>query len=240
MIAPDNAIPVESLNRCREEFIEILSHVLRNQVAAMGGYADLVATSGELNADQTLFLERVQAGTDRLNRMLPALIDLMWIEAGIPLRQQSVALDQVAAEVVADLEILAASRNIQIKLAVAEPLPDIRGDAARLKQALAEIVRNACVYSPLESSVSVEIWGDQKAVYCAIADQGIGINALDQDLIFDRLYRSADQRVREIQGSGLGLTLANRIVRAHHGELKVVSQLDQGSIFTLAIPITAP
>ena len=237
MTDAENRIGLETLDQHRDRFIDSFAHALRNQIAAIGGYADLIEGSGSLNEDQQLFLKRVQSGVERLNHMLPSLIDLAWLEAEIPFPEQHLALDQLVAGVSASLEIQAGLKGIRITISIAEPPPLIPGDATRLKQALTEIIRNALCYSPSDSSVTIKLWRDQKTICCSVADQGIGISALDQELVFDRLFRSSDPRVRSVQGSGLGLTLANRIVRAHNGELKVASQLNQGSIFTISLPL---
>ncbi len=237
MIESENRISLETLDQHRDRFIDSFTHALRNQIAAIGGYADLIGGSGSLNEDQQLFLKRVQSGAERLNHMLPSLIDLAWLEAEIPFPKQHLALDQIVTSAAANLEIQAGLKGIRITHSIAEPPPLIAGDAMRLKQALIEVIRNALCYSPSGNSVTIKLWHDEKAIYCSIADQGIGISAMDQELVFDRLFRSSDPRVRSIEGSGLGLTLANRIVRAHNGELKVASQLNQGSIFTISLPL---
>ena len=94
-------------------------------------------------------------------------------------------------------------------------------------------------YSEPQQSVAIHAWSDTEEVYCSVADQGIGIADDEMELIFDRLYRSRDQRVLDIPGGGLGLTMARTIIERHGGDIWATSNLGEGSTFTFVLPSTS-
>jgi signal transduction histidine kinase len=86
--------------------------------------------------------------------------------------------------------------------------------------------------------VVVHAWHQDTDVYYTVADQGIGISEDDLEKIWDRLWRSADERVREIPGGGIGLAFARSIIKRHGGSISVESDLNEGSTFTFSLPLT--
>jgi signal transduction histidine kinase len=115
-------------------------------------------------------------------------------------------------------------------------MPLVMGDPERIRTVVYCLLQNAILYSQPEQTVAIHAWGDQQEVYCSVADRGIGISEDEILFIFDRLYRSRDDRVRDTSGGGLGLTIAKTIVRRHGGSLWAVSTLGEGSTFTFVLP----
>ncbi|MFQ3566562.1 MAG: HAMP domain-containing sensor histidine kinase [Aggregatilineales bacterium] len=226
----------QHLESRREMLIRAMAHDLRNPISAISGYADLIEKMGPINEAQTQFLNRVRQTTNKLYEVIEALIDLAWIEAGMPLRFMPLRLSGLIDEVIGGLNDAARARSITFAVSVQDPLPLIIGDPARLKLVFRHVIHNALLYSEPERLVAVHVWGDTREVHCKIADQGFGIAEDEIDLIFDRLYRSADERVRALPGGGVGLTLARRILVRHGGQIAVSSALDKGSVFTITLP----
>ena len=105
--------------------------------------------------------------------------------------------------------------------------------------ALHNLVGNALKYTPDGGKVTIGVEVDGKQVSVSVADTGIGISADDAERIFERFYRAKDPRVAKITGTGLGLTLAREVIRMHGGDITVESQIDQGSTFTMTLPVKA-
>ncbi len=223
----------------REAFVTTMAHDLRNPIAALIGYAELIDTVGELNADQQLFLSRVRTTANKLHDLAAELVDLAWMEAGMPLKHAPVALRQPIESAIAELTPMAQAKQITILVSVQDPLPLVMGDAERLRLVVYKLLHNAILYSGAEQMIAVHAWSDAEMVFCSVADRGIGISENDLALIFDRLYRSRDERVQALPGGGLGLTMARRIVHRHGGDLWAVSELDKGSAFTFKLPAVA-
>jgi signal transduction histidine kinase len=119
---------------------------------------------------------------------------------------------------------------------VQDPMPNVMGDPERIQVAIYNLLHNAILYSNAEQTVAIHAWGDAQEAYVSVADRGIGISDDELELIFDRLYRSRDERVRDTPGGGLGLTMARTIITRHGGDIWAVSNLGIGSTFTFVLP----
>lgn len=220
----------------REALVSAVSHDLRNPIAAMGGYAELVEKFGDLNDNQRRFTQRIQQTATKIHDVAGPLVDLAWIEAGLPLAHLPIQLTTTIRKVVDEMAPLAHERKITLAISIQSPMPPVMGDPEHITIAIRSLLHNAIVYAHPEQTVAIHAWGDTHEAYCSIADQGIGIADDELELIFDRLYRSRDQRVLEIPGSGLGLTIARTIMRRHGGDIWASSNLGEGSTFTFVLP----
>jgi signal transduction histidine kinase len=225
-----------SLESRREALISTMSHDLRNPISAIGGYAELVGQFGELNEQQQRFITRIRQTASKIYDVAAPLVDLAWIEAGMPLAHLPVRLHEIIYRTVRELDSLAARQNVTIAVSVQSPLPPLSGDPERIALVVHHLLQNAILYSHPDQSVAIHAWGDDHTIYCSVADQGIGIAEDELPFIFDRLYRSRDERVRNTSGGGIGLTIARTIVRRHGGAIWAVSTLGAGSTFTFILP----
>ncbi|MBE2269071.1 MAG: PAS domain-containing protein [Anaerolinea sp.] len=224
------------LDSRREALSTTMAHDLRNPISALAGYADLVARTGDLNHDQTYFLQRVRQTAQKLHDVAGELVDLVWLEAGMPLKHIPIEFRPVLDAVIEALTPLAENKQITIIVSVQDPLPLLIGDPDRIHQVLYKVLHNALLYSDEEQIVAVHAWGDDQQLYCSVADRGIGIAEDELDLVFDRLFRSKDERVLALPGGGLGLTIARRIVQRHGGDIWATSTFGRGSTFTFMLP----
>jgi PAS domain S-box-containing protein len=220
----------------RDALIHTITHDIRNPLMAMGGYIELVSKLGSLNLDQAQYLARAQTTIHKLYEALGELVDLAWLEAGIPLKHLPIQASDLIRRAIENLEPMARDKQITLAVAIQDPLPLVMGDEERLYQAIYNLVHNALLYSYNQTVVAVHSWGDTREVFFSVADQGIGIAEAEIDTIFDRLYRSTDERVKALPGAGLGLTIAKRIIVSQGGSIWVNSTLDDGSKFTFALP----
>lgn len=220
----------------REMLSKAIAHDLRNPISAIGGFADLVTRFGDLNAQQAKYIIRVRQTTNKLHEVVKSLVDLAWIEAGMPLRHVPIRFDEIIQKAVKELSDLAQKQSIGIAISLQTPLPVVMGDPARLQMVITNLLHNAIMYSDPESNIAVHAWGDDNEIYCSVADRGFGIDDTELELIFDRMYRSRDERVAEIPGGGLGLTVARTIIKRHGGDIWASSNLNHGSTFTFLLP----
>lgn len=224
------------LDSRREALSHSLAHDLRNPLSAISGFAELVAKFGELNTQQEKFLTRIRQTASKIHDMAKPLVDLAWIEAGMPLAHRPVQMSDIINQAVKELSALAQSRKNTIVISVQTPMPVIMGDPERMHIVVYNLLNNAIIYSEEEQSVVIHAWSDEQEVYCSVADRGIGISDDELDQVFDRMYRSRDERVREIPGGGIGLTIAKTIIERHGGDIWVASTLGGGSTFTFVLP----
>lgn len=226
-----------TLDAGRAALIRQVAHDFRNPLNALGGFADLAATEPNASPEQIEYLERIQRIADKLYNLAGTLVDLAWIESGMPLHMQPIVLSeaiQAAADALGD-DVM--RREAAITLELPDDLPPALGDAAHLQQAIAAIIRNALFYAPLGSEVRIRAERDEKTVRCIVQDRGYGFAPDELHKAFDRLWRSPDPRVQAIRGGGIGLTIARAIVERHGGQIAIESAPDTGTTVTLSLPI---
>lgn len=228
-----------NLESRRESLVKAMAHDLRNPISAIGGFADLISKFGDLNEDQLKFLTRIRQTTNKLYDVAGSLVELAWIEAGMPLAHEPIRLPEIIARAIDRVRAQARQKQIVIATSVQDPMPVIMGDPDRLSLVIYNLLHNALVYSEPEKMVVVHAWEHEREVYCSVADRGYGIADDELDLVFDRMYRSRDERVRDTPGGGVGLTLARTIITRHGGDIWASSNLGQGSTFTFVLPTVA-
>ena len=220
----------------REALLKAIAHDLRNPISAITGFADLVVKSGGLNETQTKFMTRIHQTSTKLYDVAGSLVDLAWIEAGMPLEHRPIQLRDIINKAVQQVTPTAQEKRIVIAISVQNPMPTVMGDPDRLQQVIYNLLHNAIIYSPSETTVAIHGWGDSSEVYCSVADRGIGIADDELDLVFDRMYRSSSEEVRNMPGAGLGLTIAKTIITRCGGDIWASSNLGEGSTFTFFLP----
>jgi two-component system, OmpR family, sensor histidine kinase ResE len=224
------------LDSRRESLSHTIAHDLRNPLSAISGFAELVAKFGELTPQQQKFLTRIRQTSSKIHDMAKPLVDLAWIEAGMPLAHRPVQMSEIIDHAVRELSFIAQANKVTIATSVQNPMPMVMGDPERLKIVIYNLLHNAVIYSQEEQPVVIHAWSDEQEVFCSVADRGIGIANDELDLVFDRMYRSRDERVREMAGGGLGLTVAKTIIGRHGGDIWAASTLGEGSTFTFVMP----
>jgi len=129
------------------------------------------------------------------------------------------------------------ARSQHLTLEVAEDLPLVHADPARLTQILINLLSNAYKYTPEGGGIHLRVWLQDGYVHCAVSDTGIGISPEDQARLFTKFFRSEDPAVRDMPGTGLGLCIVKSLVELQGGEIEVQSQPGQGTTFTFTVPV---
>ncbi len=217
----------------RAEFVALVAHDLRTPLAAViGSVQTLQQRRGDLSQEQRdALLAVIETEADRL----AALIDDVFATSRIDADTFSYAFADVdvgglVAEAVA---AAAAAREMEIVKHVAERLPVVRGDRARLRQVVSNLIDNAFNYSQPGGAIEVRATIANGGVAVAVIDQGDGIATADQELIFEQYGRVSGTAK---PGTGLGLYISRAIAEAHGGTLEVASAPGLGSTFTLMLP----
>jgi signal transduction histidine kinase len=230
------------VDRLKDEFIANISHELRSPLTSVKGYCDLLKMAGaSMSEQQRSFLSIIEANVGVLIEMINQLIDLSQIEAGtFGLVVTPVSLTRLVAEATARWHKQMADKG----LSLVEKLPDdaleIRGDEARLRWALDNLLSNAYNYTPAGGCVTVEARGQDGQVFVEVGDTGIGISEADQQYLFTRFFRAAHEEVMKVRGVGLGLYVVKAVAEAHGGHVQVHSKPGVGSVFTVALPVQGP
>jgi signal transduction histidine kinase len=221
----------------RADFVSLVSHELRTPMASVIGSArTLQARWRQLTPEQRdMFLALIADETDRLAELVGEVLDTSRIDAGT--FSYSFAAVDLAGLVEETVAAAALGQDaVAIVAQIPRALPSVRGDGARLRQVLSNLVDNAVKYSPEGRSVEVRATTVNGRVVVDVTDQGSGIAPSDQGLIFEKFGRVAGTSAKP--GSGLGLYIARAIAEAHGGTLEVTSAPGLGATFTLILPST--
>jgi signal transduction histidine kinase len=226
---------VRRLAALRADFVSLVSHELRSPMAAVIGSAlTLQQRWRELRPDQReAFLAVIADETTRLSVLVGDVLDTSRIEAGtFGYAFSDVDLAQVVRESVAAARL--GQDEIELKADLAPSLPHVRGDAARLRQLVDNLISNAVKFSTSGGQVRVAARAENGRVIVRVDDDGPGIQPDEQEHIFEKFGRAVGSAK---PGSGLGLFLARSFAEAHGGSLRVDSRPGEGAAFTLTIPL---
>ena len=223
----------------RHAFVAHTTHELRTPLTNIRLYVETAIDEGEHNpATRAKCLNVINGETRRLERIVGEMLSMAEIEAGsFKIKTDDVRLETVFEELRSDYQQQAIEKRIELSLNLPPKLPVIRGDRDKMMLALHNLVGNALKYTPDGGRVIINVEVTPKQLLVSVADNGIGISPDDAERIFERFYRAKDPRVAKITGTGLGLTIAREVVRMHGGDITVESQIDQGSTFTMTLPV---
>jgi PAS domain S-box-containing protein len=220
-------------------FISVISHELKTPVAIIKGYASTLRRP-DANWDEATLrdgLQVIEEEADRLDALIGNLLDVSRVQAGgLRLQFGPVDLPALAARVVQGIAATTDER-FEFQLRFPPDMPPVHADEERLRMVLGNLLGNAVKYSPDGGVIRVGGWTEDDRATVYVSDQGVGIAPEDQDRVFERFYRVDNKLGRQTQGAGLGLYLAQAIVRAHGGQLGVESQPGRGSRFVFDLPL---
>jgi signal transduction histidine kinase len=233
----------EEASRHKSEFLANMSHELRTPLNAVLGYTELILDNiyGEVSDKVREVLERVQNSGRHLLALINDVLDLSKIDAGqLTLSLDDYSMAEVMQTVSTAVEPLAAEKKLALRVAIPPDLPRGHGDERRITQVLLNFVGNAIKFTDAGEVVIRAMVSDGEFLV-AVSDTGPGIPEQDQQRIFEEFQQgdgSSGSGTRPKDGTGLGLTIAKRIVELHRGRVWVQSSPGQGSTFWFALPVT--
>ena len=228
----------QELDRSQEEFVSNASHELRTPMTSIRVLSDsLIGQENIPEETYQEFLRDISVEIDREARIIEDL--LLMTKSGTPadtLNIQSTDMNEFVLDLLKSIRPIAAASNVEL---VYESFRKVTAevDSNRLNQAFSNLVENAVKYNKPGGFVKVSLDADMGYFYLKITDNGIGIPEEALPHIFDRFYRVDKARSRDSGGTGLGLSIARSIILQHHGIIKVESALDEGTVFTVRIPL---
>lgn len=218
------------------------AHDLRSPAGSIRGFAEtlLLLARDRLEPRELDMLDRIVDASNRMLRIVEELLALAEVDDhGAALELEVCDLRAVVDEAVEVASISAADKEITLHLSAPASVP-VHADPGRLTQVLLNLLSNAVNYSNRGSDVEVTVDADDDEVRIAVADHGVGIPEDELDDLFEPFTRASSRPTEGESSTGLGLTIADRFVRAHHGQLAVTSTLGEGSVFTVTFPRSVP
>jgi PAS domain S-box-containing protein len=231
----------QDLENARLEFMRMVSHDIRAPLTSLSMLLESLNNGvyGSISQNGMRMIENCASGTQRIIRLVTQLLDLEKFEAG----QLQLMLDKIdlceLIESILELQPLASEKNVHIEVQVAPQAEELQitVDRDRISQVLINLVSNAIRYSPVNSRILVTADIADGMVEISVADQGPGIPAKSQAVIFERFQQLPDSAGLHKEGTGLGLNIARAIVESHGGVINVESEVRHGTKFTVALPL---
>ena len=221
--------------RLRDDVLGVVAHDLRNPVAAITMAATALRRRGPEGERRNLKpVESIIRTAGRMNRLIGDLLDVSLIEAGqLGIERARVSTRQLLLDSVEAQRPLASSASLEMRLELADDLPDVWGDHHRLLQVLENLVGNAIKFTPVQGRITVGAVPREGEVLFWVADTGSGISPDGLPHVFDRFWQA---RKGVHHGVGLGLPITRGIIEAHGGRIWVESTLGRGSVFFFTVP----
>lgn len=238
-LALDNARlhdTVRASLRSRDEMLGVVSHDLRNPVAAVKMLSRTLLAAGESDRTQAHeSIELIFQAAEQMDALIRDLLDVNRLDAGklaisaVPVEPSVLLTDSLQT-----LRPLVEEKGIALDLQIETALPKVAADRDRIQQTLSNLVGNAIKFSPAGSKIVVVARNDSESVVFSVLDGGRGIAAGDLPRIFDRYWQSSRT---DRQGAGLGLAIAKGIVEAHGGKIWIESRPGEGTIASFTLPL---
>lgn len=226
----------DEANKAKSQFLSRMSHELRTPLNAVLGFARLLEMD-ELNEDQNDNLRQIIKAGRHLLSLINEVLDISKIEAGeISLSLEPVDMHEVVDEVYSLMQPLAAQRNVALECSTPCPGLHLFADKQRLKQVLLNLVANGIKYNKQGGSVNISCMaGEEERYRIVVSDTGPGIAPDDIPKLFSPFERLGAE-TSDVEGTGLGLALAQRLVHLMHGTIGVTSPPGTGSAFWVELP----
>lgn len=235
-------------NRYKSDFLAMMSHELRTPLTSIIAFADLLkkstapqpGTASETDADVNSISKEIEANSQLLLTIINNILDMSRIDAGkAELNLEVVDFGDLVASVDTFIKPLATQRGIEVSFKVENNVPLAYADFDKLHHIFINLLSNALKFTPPKGEVGVSVSYDAQAdeVLLEVSDSGIGIALEKQKEIFERFRQIEPSISRTYNGTGLGLALVKEYSEMHGGTVAVQSELGQGSVFTIRIPV---
>jgi two-component system phosphate regulon sensor histidine kinase PhoR len=235
----DDITKLRQLETHRKEFVANVSHELRTPLTAIQGFIETLIDEELDKETRGKFLGIVQRHANRLRQIIEDLLALSNVERDS--EQTSIefnpgSLDQLIASSIDNCERKAKAKNIELAGHVEDKSLEYPLNSQLMEQALTNLIDNAIKYSPENTKIDVDLSASDSGISIKVKDEGPGIAPEHHERLFERFYSVDKARSREMGGSGLGLSIVKHIVRAHGGDIGVMSEMGKGTTFVISLP----
>ncbi len=238
-LARRSILPVDEAIRTQQQFIADASHELKTPIAVILANLDILKTSPDKTVrEEEKWIDSTKMEANRMSKLVNEMLFLARSDAAMDMHYnfRLINFSDVVEEVVLTTEALAFERNITLEADIAEN-SQVVGDFERLKQVVMILVENATKYVNENGTIQVELTsGPRRVEVLTVTNSGAPIPTEKAEHIFERFYRVDESRVREKGGYGLGLSIAQKIIEKHHGEIGLAFSNENGTCFEVRLP----
>jgi signal transduction histidine kinase len=228
------------LARLKSEFVSAVSHEFRTPLMSIR-YLSEMLDGGRVKGEdkKKIYYGKINKESERLSRLIENMLDFSKIEAGMKkYKFEDLTVEEMVKEVSGRFKEYMANKKMTFESEIPDSLPAVHADKEAISRALFNLLDNAVKYSGKNPEIYMRTFLDEETVFLEVQDKGIGISKDDQKKVFEKFYRSSHTASKNIEGSGIGLTLVEHIVKAHGGQVMMESDLGQGTRVTLQLPIS--
>lgn len=232
-------VRMQKLEKSRQEFVSNVSHELKTPITSIKVLAESLVMQEDAPIEMYReFMVDITDEIERENKIINDLLSLVKLDkTASEMNIASININELLEQLMKRLRPIAAKRNIEVVLESYRPVI-AEVDEVKLSLAISNLIENAIKYNVDEGWVRVSLNADHKFFYIKVSDSGVGIPEDAQDFIFERFYRVDKARSRETGGTGLGLSITRNAILMHRGAIKVYSKVNEGTTFTVRIPLS--
>lgn len=230
------ALELDQMENMRQEFISNVSHEIQSPLTSIRGFAKALENDLLSLEERHHYLSIIEEESMRLSRITEDLLRLAALESDkVKFEPKPYRLDKQIRSLVLACEPQWVEKGLNLDVALAEV--QVTADADLLSQVWMNLLHNSIKFTPQGGNVKVALSPHNNKVECMISDTGIGVSDEDLTRIFERFYKADRSRTNSGGGSGLGLSIAKKIVEMHKGTIEVKSKLGVGTSFLVSLPI---
>ena len=230
---------LERAEQLRRNMVADVAHELRTPLSNLKGYLEAVR-DGVVKLDANA-IRSLDEEASLLSRLVDDLQELSLAESGeLKLDCRAIDIAELISQTAGSMQPQMVAKGISLSIDALDKLPAVYIDSHRIGEVLRNLIENALAHTPSAGTITVTAKVQGEWLEASVIDTGEGIPAEDLSNIFERFYRVDKSRTRATGGSGLGLTIAKRLIEAHGGQIEVVSQIDQGTRFIFTLPVAQP
>jgi Na+/proline symporter/nitrogen-specific signal transduction histidine kinase len=231
---------LKELDRMKDDFVSMVTHELRTPLTSIRAFSEILRQDPNVELSQRKkFLDIITKETERLTRLINQVLDLSKIESGrAEWHESQVDVKEVISDSVTGMEQVFEEKGIRVELQLPESAPRVPGDVDRIIQVMLNLLSNAVKFcEPGKGRIEIALSEGRDGLRIDVRDNGPGVSAEDQALIFDKFRQAGDTLTNKPHGTGLGLPISRHIVEHHGGKLWVESAPGGGACFSFTLPL---
>lgn len=231
-------IKLREQDHLRIDFINNITHELKTPLASILGFSKILINKNPTSTAAKEIADQIQQSASRLSTLVSDFLQINKLNSeGRIINLESTDIGELIKSSVE--EFISLYNKNKISYQISDNYPILKTDKKLVRQVLDNLIINAIKYSPNASyiTVTLDTLNNKKDLKISVIDEGIGIDKGETSKIFNRFYRSSNQKVRDVSGSGLGLSICKEIISLLKGTIQVESELGKGSKFSFTLPI---
>lgn len=230
---------LEETNELKNKFIGMASHDLRNPLASITGFSKILIEEKDDLTDEEIneFSNIIFSVSTNMSNLVENILDVSIIDSRkLELKYQNHSISELIQERIKIFQVFGNKKNIEITFNNSV-IPEFPFDSDRITQVVDNLLSNAVKFSPYEKKVIVTLEKDNDFAKVSVSDQGPGIDEEEKIMIFDPFQKSSAKPTGGEKSSGLGLTIAKKLIEGHKGIIEVISEKNIGTTFSFSIPL---